>query len=247
MAKVNNSAKAALGKIGSIDAPSASFANTKSINFDGVDDRIVCGTAGYDQCSLQFWLKITDAAYNMVFGKENDNSWYIAVSGGKLYMSIQMFGSAASTTAFNDGNWHQLVVTMEGSSGASCSVKVYLDGSLDKTHTGSNTYTNTTDEDIIIGGWTAALPLSFTGNIDEVAVWDEVVLDAAAITQLYNSGEPIDLKTDSGNYDNASDLTSWWRMGDGDTFPTIQDNQGSNNGTMTNMVSGDIESDVASA
>ena len=133
---------------GIVPAAAAVFSNTKSINFDGTDDRLVCGPAGYDQCSLQFWLKITDSAYNMVFGKENDNSWYIAVSAGKLYMSIQMFGSAASTTAFNNGEWRHLVVTMEGSSGASCSVKVYLDGSLDKTHTGSNTYTNTTDEDL---------------------------------------------------------------------------------------------------
>ena len=191
MAKVSSAAKAALGKIGSIDAPSASFSNTKSLAFDSTDDRLVCSPASYEQCSVQQWVKSTDAGWNMMFGKEGDNSWYWAMSGGKIYISNQMAGSSASATAFNDGDWHHLVITLEGSSGASCSVKIYLDGSLDKTIAGSNTYTNTTDANIVIGGWTSASPLTFTGNIDEVAVWDDVVLDAAAITQLDNSGEPI--------------------------------------------------------
>ena len=36
-------------------------------------------------------------------------------------------------------------------------------------------------------------------------------------------------------------------MGDGDTYPTIEDNEGSIDLTMTNMASGDIETDVPSA
>ena len=63
----------------------------------------------------------------------------------------------------------------------------------------------------------------------------------------YNSGEPIDLSEDSGDYDNSGDLSNWWRMGDGDTYPTIEDNVGSIDCTMTNMVSGDIVSVVPSA
>ena len=47
MAKVNNAAKAALGKIANIDAPSAVFSNTKSIDFDGTDDFLV-STADLD-------------------------------------------------------------------------------------------------------------------------------------------------------------------------------------------------------
>ena len=85
------------------------------------------------------------------------------------------------------------------------------------------------------------------GGIDEVSIWKDIILDADAVTQLYNSGAPIDLSADSGNYDNSGDLTYWWRMGDGDTYPTIEDNEGSNDLTMTNMISGDIETDVPSA
>ena len=54
----------------------------------------------------------------------------------------------------------------------------------------------------------------------------------------------MNLAESSVGYDSTS-LAGWWRMVDGDTFPTILDNSNnSNNGTMTNMASGDIESDV---
>ena len=67
------------------------------------------------------------------------------------------------------------------------------------------------------------------------------------ISVLYNSGEPTNLAADSGSYTSSGDLTHWWRMGDGDTYPTITDNEGSEDGTMTNMTSGDLVEDVPSA
>jgi hypothetical protein len=94
----------------------------------------------------------------------------------------------------------------------------------------------------MIGGQDAdnTLTYKFAGNIDEVAIWD-TLLDDDAVTAIYNSGTPISLTSNSGNYDNSSDLVGWWRMGDGDTYSTIADNEGSNDGTMTNMASDDIE------
>jgi hypothetical protein len=65
-------------------------------------------------------------------------------------------------------------------------------------------------------------------------------LDADAVSAIYNSGWPIDLTEASGDYDNEGDLVNWWRMGDEDTYDTITDNEGSANGTMTNMSSDDI-------
>ena len=48
------------------------------------------------------------------------------------------------------------------------------------------------------------------------------------------------------NISGYPDLIGWYRMGDGDTYPTIQDNKGSNDATMTNMASDDIQTDVPS-
>ena len=85
---------------------------------------------------------------------------------------------------------------------------------------------------------------TWTGNINDVAFFD-TVLDADAIAVMYNSGDPTDLRVDAGDYDNSSNLTGYWWMGDEDTFPTIIDRTSNgNDGTMTNMASGDIESEV---
>ena len=74
------------------------------------------------------------------------------------------------------------------------------------------------------------------GGIDEAAIFNSE-LSQSDITAIYGSGTPIDLSS-------YSSLVSWWRMGDGDTFPTLTDNKGTNNGTMTNMTSGNIVTDV---
>ena len=96
---------------------------------------------------------------------------------------------------------------------------------------GADANTNTTGEDF------------FGGNIDEGSVWNKA-LTSAELVAVYNSGVPIELTQNSGDYVSSSNLQGWWRMGDPDgtsSFPTISDqSSNSNDGTMTNMASGDI-------
>ena len=76
--------------------------------------------------------------------------------------------------------------------------------------------------------------------LDEVAMFDDT-LSSSTVTNIYNSGSPNDLS--SLDY-----LIGYWRNGDTagpSVFPTIDDNSSnSNDGTMTNMASGDIVTDV---
>ena len=76
----------------------------------------------------------------------------------------------------------------------------------------------------------------FNGEIDEVSIYSRG-LTQSEVTSIYNGGVPNDVSS-------ISNIEAWWRMGDGDTFPTLTDNIGSNNGTMTNMTSGNIVTDV---
>ena len=73
-------------------------------------------------------------------------------------------------------------------------------------------------------------------RVDELAIWGSDQASNAA--SIYNSGMPHDLSL-LGN-----PPVHWWRMGDGDTFPTIQDNVGSLDLTMNNMTAADIVSDT---
>ena len=87
----------------------------------------------------------------------------------------------------------------------------------------------------------------FEGNIDEGSVWNKA-LTSAELVAVYNSGVPIDLLSNAGDYVSSSNLQGWWRMGDPDgtsAYPTITDaSTNTNNGTMTNMTSGDIETEA---
>ena len=44
--------------------------------------------------------------------------------------------------------------------------------------------------------------------------WWDTELDADAVTAIYNNGAPMDLTSDSGNYDNSSDLIGYWQWED---------------------------------
>jgi hypothetical protein len=72
--------------------------------------------------------------------------------------------------------------------------------------------------------------------VDELAVWGSD--QSANVTSIYNSGTPHDLSALGTAPDH------WWRMGDGDTYPTIQDNIGTAHFVMYNMTAADIVNDV---
>jgi len=254
MAKVSSIAKAALGKIGGIDAPASGFANAKSLVFDGSDEILVVdgGTKMVlDVGSFGLWVKIAGGYSLTPFMIHTGYLFHLNYSGGNVYPFVfNPIVNVSGSTVLSDGNWHFITVTVSGGSGVMGFVKIYVDGAEDGSNNYNRTYTTVTDQELKIGryilndaSWSGYY---MNGNIDEIAIWKDKVLTAAEVTALYNSGTPIDLSSDSGDYVSSGDLDHWWRMGDGDSFATIEDNVGSYDFTMTNMESGDIVSDVPS-
>lgn len=147
------------------------------------------------------------------------------------------------------GTWEHWLVTYDGGTTGSASgdissyygrFAIYKNGVAQTTTNSHNNY-----------GWSSSVPADLfyiarrpgTGNylrsnarVDELAIWaSDESSNAAAI---YNSGSTHDLSALGSPPDH------WYRMGDGDTFPTLQDSIGSLDLTMTNMTSADIVSDV---
>ena len=278
MAKVNNAAKAALGKIGSIDAPltGATFADDKSLDFDGTDDKVVIST-GFtfinENVSISWWCTRTSTTNNeTIFHALNDPSsdqWYKgfhmatkANNGWQWSFGDQVGGTWWSNNSgdigFNSGDgWHHFVLTIGAGPSTrfvSAPVVLYMDGSSVGSFTSGDASAESAGP-IGSDGETLKLQIGhrydttyqpYTGNVNDLAIFD-TVLDADAVAAMYNSGDPTDLRVNSGDYDNSSNLTGYWWMGDEDTYPTIEDRSGNgNDGTMTNMASGDIETDVPS-
>jgi len=215
----------------------AAYVNTYSVNFDGTDDYLdISGIAS----SINSW---TDVSWSGWY-KGTDTSGYIfraspagvanphigmSISSGKLF-GVVFDGSNQSSnvhqSTINDGNWHHLVVTFNGSNSV---ITTYVDSV-------ANTTSVVNQGAVISTGYTAAnigrRPSSsylYTSVlIEEFAIWDSV-LSSSNVSTIYNSGTPDDISS-------LSPL-GWWRMGDNDsgTGTTITDQgSGGNDGTLNN-------------
>ncbi len=203
----------------------AGIANNYSMNFDAASsDYIDAGNPTSLQItqniSISAWFKIDNSSSNTYFNIitkwiTGDAAWssYVTKSTGILSFWISTNGSNQlqihSTTNVNDGNWHHFVGTNDGVNN-----KLYIDGNLEATGSGGNIYNST--QPVLIGK-TNQNSFLFSGNIDEVAIWDTALTDGTGgtvnqIAEIYNATSTNltkDLTTVSG-----SNLVYWNRMGD---------------------------------
>lgn len=225
--------------------------NSYSVNFDGVNDYVDFGN-NYNfetsqAFSISFWVKPQNisATRCMISKCSSDanvfgyNICQTATSGAVLvqFRTALALSSHTFTTTLTAGVWQHITATFSGNQNMN-GWRIYKNAVVgDTPGSSSNIGTLVNTASFIVGARNTAL--FFAGNIDEVSVWNKS-LSAAEVSEIYNTGQPADLAAHSA----FANLQSWWRMGDSDTYPTILDHVGSINGTMTNMLSGDIESDV---
>jgi len=231
----------------------SSFTNTLSTNFDGADDFVTMGDVASlnferdDTFSFSFWLnRATNSDTTCILGRAEAsspfNGYVVFIQDNKIFFRLRSTNNAfffiKGTVSIPNVTWTHYVVTYDGSQSVS-GMKLYKNGS-EETVTTSTSGTLTRFANVSLpfnlGTRDDDPNIAYNGAMDEVSAYN-VELSASAVTTIYNSGVPNDLTGTSG-------LVSWWRMGDGDTFPTITDNQGSNNGTMTNMSSGNFITNV---
>ena len=89
-----------------------------------------------------------------------------------------------SANTYNDNKWHYAVATYGGSS----TVRLYIDGQQVATKTTSGALPDKAGtQPLRVGANSLSLKDFFTGNIDEVRVWNRA-LSASEISSQYNSG-----------------------------------------------------------
>ena len=244
------------------------FANTYSLDFDGVDDYVDFGdesvftpnASGSDKgFSISFWIKLPSGGTSSqkILAKSDFFSagayryeYNLRTSSASKVNMIFYGGDDANIkqnlvidTALVADTWYHLAFTFNLED-ASTSIVGYLDGSQ-KTNGSGATYGS-------LGTWAAVsntvAPLQIGRvasnfgalKLDEIALFD-TVLSAGAVTSIYNAGTPTDLSS-------QVDLLGYWRNGDTagtSVYPTIKDDSSnSNDGTMINMVAGDIITDA---
>lgn len=238
---------------------STPFSNTKSISFGGTDEFLRVSNSASLQIStnltLSAWVKGNNGAIGGIICKDDygvakrsyDLFQYPNIPS-RIAAVVSQNGTdllylSSSLTAFDVvPAWHHVAMTFSNNT-----IKLYVDGVLDPSPTlDLNATVNTllvSDQDVTIGSFLQNnAPASvYIGLIDEPSIWNATLTDAE-IAEIYNGGDPTNLLTHS----KASNLVSWWRMGDavGDSITSILDQKGSNNATPTNMESGDIVTDA---
>ena len=173
--------------------------DASALNFSGGDDSYVeiPNSLGND-FSIAFWVNTTATA--------GTGQWWAGeglvdgdAPGAANDFGVSLLGSYAgfgignpdititSTSVINDGNWHQVVATRNGTTGA---MQLYVDGTLQATGTGP-TATRTAPAVLDIGKIQSSLDLNeLPGSIDEVRLYN-CVISAAAVSQLYSLGSTL--------------------------------------------------------
>ncbi len=128
-----------------------------------------------------------------------------------------------ANSAFSAGQWyHVAIVVPSGSMGSTMDRdewRIYKNGSVINPSTyvksGNQGLALTYNGNSSLGVWRRASNTNyFDGEMNNYAVFSSA-LNATNIAAIYNSGAPIDLSTNSGNYNQSANLTAWWRFNEG--------------------------------
>ena len=181
-----------------------------------------------------------------VYYKGNEKALYLEYGSKYNYIKLK-----SSNNSLSSGNWSHFLLTYDGGTTGSSSGSInnyysrfgiFINGALISTTNSNSNY-----------GWSSSISSSIlyqgkraAGNdymknsckIDELAIWDSD--QSANIATIYNSGSPRDLSLIS------SVPLHWWRMGDGDTYPYLQDSGSQSNliFIMNNMSSSSFVNDT---
>lgn len=226
------------------------YANTKSVQFfnqdylggnaallDGTLGRTGNGSGSSDAWTIGFWVKPTNTSSGRVlfyFGS-NDvaNNGFIEIrltSSNKVrlqYGSTNNNIKATTSNALSVNTWQYVTLTYDGGTTGSSSTDInnyysrftiFVDGVakvVSNSHSNYGWSGSISGQNFRVGKLVSGNTLNGE-KIDELAIFDSD--QTSNISDIYNSGTPHDL----------SQLTTqpkhWWRMGDGDTYPYLQDN-----------------------
>jgi len=197
------------------------------------DDFTVCSNIRTDNAATTINVISKD------YSTGSSRGWLMSVDGSSGSFVVEVYMDAAGTTykkyessvTVNDDSWHQIAFTFDAGV-----LKLYVDGSEDASVTKVQddvvSSVNNSTQALLIGSLRTGLSsyVGFDGRVDQTTVWSQALTESE-INEIYRNGCPGDLSTHS----QYANLNAWWKMGDGDTHPTISDNKNSNDGTMLNM------------
>jgi len=238
------------GNLSSASSNSVTLLIDYALDFDGTNDNVsangvateIASSSSNVPLSVSAWVYPDDGtSEQLVFGfferisdfANGPSVWYGSADLKFSYLDDNTsLTSSSSTYAIN--NWHHVVLTI----GSDRAGVLYVNGSSALTFSGAHNlgaldmFSIAMDYDITGEGLAGGPSDYFDGKIDEVAVWNDE-LTSAEVTAIYNSGNMLNVSSNSGNYASAVNLQGYYRFNEG-SGTSLQDNSSnSNTGTIT--------------
>lgn len=223
-----------------------------SFDYDGVSDYINVGNDPFlnfertDSFSLSCWFKCgSSSSTQTLLSKTNSSKlgyYLIMASNGRLFFSLKDSNgdrfTAFPNVAFNNNNWHNVIVSYDGSSQIS-GIKMYIDSTQYLLNTSGTTLTGSTltNEPFQIGARYNTDTMN--GLIDEPSIFARS-LGSLNASDIYGTGS-------------ASDIThlssvGWWRAENatfnGSNWTVANAYKKGFNGTSVSMTSGSRVTDI---
>jgi len=214
----------------------SSFSNLQSLEFDGIDGYVDCGTGLGDsqgvitEFSVSMWIKPSVTSGNDLFfniGSFANSFGQIAfqLQSNKLYVKLNNGNRNYNIAYTNTTAWQHLVFVYDGSNSAN--TKMYLDN-VEQSPTVGGVFPSSLDltglKTIIGAGYSVSYP--YAGLLDEVSYFDRT-LDVSDINTIYGTGVPNDISS-------LSPINYYRFEGTGTT--ATDSGSGGNDGTLTNGV-----------
>jgi hypothetical protein len=159
--------------------------------FTGASNSYITGAgflmSSFYQGSVEYWFKTSSAAFQTIFSTVDSGSIGEAYSigSGQLSVSTNLGGFVSVRTGLHDGRWHHVVVTYNDA--GTC--KLYIDGVLDKTTSLARPGVVNTwyiSRNIGYEATHGGTPANFIGDLDEIAIYFDIELTAAAVKSHYD-------------------------------------------------------------
>ena len=238
----------------------ASFADNKSFDFDGTNDRLegsgslaqqfIGGASTAGAGSISVWVKLDAMSVNgFIFhltAEEGTSNQVLLLwnNGAARIRGNVKVNNVANTVDSgagleNDGNWHHVAFTWEYGSKTSSNneCKIYIDGSNTATNSiGSDNWNDGNGPAVVGFGRNATQNNGhpFNGHMNDIALFNDK-LTATEVSTIYNSGTPKDEASHSG-------LIAYYKMeGYSDNDTTLTDDS-SNSYSLTITNSTNIDS-----
>lgn len=168
-----------------------------ALSFDGNDYVTIPDDASLRPglMTLAAWVKTSQSSSVVFIGKNNWNlsageQYVLSMLSNQGNLSFKRNGNCvvnagwtytATTTSINDGNWHHLAGTWDGTE-----ARIYLDGTLSATQNHpAGLIDNCTGGTLDFGRWYNLFPFYLIGEMDEVYLYDRA-LSASEVRQLAN-------------------------------------------------------------